>query len=47
MENTRTTQENTCKLIKAKPETVDFLLAFSKSLHITNTDGLQFERNLN
>ena len=36
-----------CKLVKAKPETVEFLLNYSKSLKITKAKGLKFESNLN
>ena len=35
------------KNVTAKPETVQFLLGFSKSLHIINCKNLQFENNLN
>jgi len=36
-----------CKLTKAKPETIQFLLNFSKSLNITEVKGIKFESNLN
>jgi len=36
-----------CKLVKAKPETVEFLLSYSKSLKITEAKGIKFESNLN
>ncbi len=36
-----------CELIKARPETVSFLLNYSKSLDIVKVDGLSFENNLN
>lgn len=36
-----------CKLIKAQPHTVEFLLNYSKSLKITEIKGLKFESNLN
>jgi len=36
-----------CKLVEAKPETVQFLLNYSKSLKITEVDGIKFESNLN
>ena len=35
------------KEVKAKPETIEFLLAYSKALTITEAEGLQFEHNLN
>jgi hypothetical protein len=36
-----------CKLVKAKPETVQFLLNYSKALKITEAEGLRFESILN
>ena len=36
-----------CKLVKAKPETIQFLLNYSKSLKYTEVDGVKFESNLN
>jgi hypothetical protein len=36
-----------CKLVKAQPQTVDFLLNYSKSLKITEVKGIKFESNLN
>ncbi len=36
-----------CKLVKAKPSTVQFLLDYSKSLHIVDYNGVQFENNKN
>ena len=47
MEKTYTSEKNKCKLIKAKPETINFLLAYSKSLKITEANRIQFESNLN
>jgi hypothetical protein len=47
MEKTYATEKNKCKLIKTKPETINFLLAYSKSLKITEAKGIQFESNLN
>ncbi|SIS56895.1 hypothetical protein SAMN05421766_102774 [Zobellia uliginosa] len=41
------TESDKCRLVKAKPETVKFLLAYSKSLSITEAKGLQFESNMN
>lgn len=35
------------KNITARPETVQFLLGFSKSLHIVNYQNFQFENILN
>ncbi len=39
-------QENS-KIVKAKPETVSFLLNYSKSLKITKVKGMTFESNMN
>ena len=45
MENTYTKKEN--ELVKAKPETIQFLLNYSKSLKITEVNNHKFESNLN
>lgn len=47
MEKIYSTPETKCKLVKARPETVSFLLNYSKSLKITEAKGIQFESNLN
>ncbi|MDP5061973.1 hypothetical protein [Maribacter spongiicola] len=47
MEKLYTKDQNKTKLVQAKPETIQFLLSYSKSLNITEVDGLQFESNLN
>ncbi|MDO1514420.1 hypothetical protein Q2T41_19495 [Maribacter confluentis] len=47
MEKIYTDKIEKCTLVKARPETIEFLLAYSKSLDITETKGLQFESNLN
>lgn len=39
--------EKQCDLVQTKPETIEFLLNFSKSLKITEVEGIQFESNLN
>jgi len=36
-----------CKLVKTSPETVKFLLSYSKSLNIVKHEGMIFENNLN
>ncbi|MCO5723630.1 hypothetical protein [Robiginitalea marina] len=36
-----------CELRKASPETIRFLLDYSKSLKIVSSRGLTFESNLN
>jgi hypothetical protein len=47
MEKIYSKEQKKCDLVKAKPETVQFLLNFSKSLRITEAEGIQFETNLN
>lgn len=47
MEKIYLKDKNKCTIVKAKPETIEFLLAFSKSLQLTEVKGLQFESNLN
>jgi len=39
--------EQVCKLAKASEETVQFLLAFSKSLHVSEYKNVTFESFLN
>ncbi len=47
MEKLYAKNRNRCKLVKAKPETVEFLLNYSKSLKITKAKGIEFESNMN
>ncbi|EAR00273.1 hypothetical protein FB2170_12666 [Maribacter sp. HTCC2170] len=47
MEKFYVKNKNKCKVVKAKPETVDFLLNYSKSLNITDVKGIKFESNMN
>lgn len=47
MENVYTNKEEGFKLIKAKTETIDFLLNYSKSLNIVEYGNMKFENNLN
>jgi hypothetical protein len=47
MEHLYTKQGKKNIQFKAKPETIQFLLNYSKSLHITKTNGNTFESNLN
>lgn len=47
MEKIYVKNQSKCKLIKAKPETIQFLLNYSKSLTITKAKGIKFESNLN
>ena len=39
--------QDNCKLIKASEHRIDFLQAYSKSLRITEVEGVHFETNLN
>jgi hypothetical protein len=36
-----------CRLISCRPETVKFLLDYSKSLHVREFKGITIENNLN
>ncbi len=47
MEKIYSKQNKDCKLVKAQPQTVAFLLNYSKSLKITEAKGIKFESNLN
>jgi len=47
MEQIYPKHQDKCKLVKAKPQTVQFLLNYSKSLHIVKHKGNTFENNLN
>lgn len=47
MEKIYSKQKQKRTALKAKPETVEFLLAYSKSLKITEAKGIKFESNLN
>ncbi len=47
MEKIYLKNKSKCKIVKAKPETVQFLLNYSKSLKITEAKGIKFESNLN
>lgn len=47
MEKIYATPKTKCKLVKAQPQTIDFLLNYSKSLKVINAKGIQFESNLN
>ena len=39
--------QDRCELVKARPETVEFLLNYSKSLNIVKHNEFRFENNLN
>ena len=47
MEKIYAKDQDRCKLTKAKPQTVRFLLDYSKSLKITEVQGFKFESNIN
>jgi hypothetical protein len=47
MEKIYSKKQDECKLVKAKPETVSFLLNYSKSLNIIKAKGITFESNMN
>ncbi|WP_199271490.1 hypothetical protein [Cellulophaga sp. L1A9] len=48
MEKIYSENQNTCELAKACPETIQFLMSYSKSLDIiTYKNNIQFENNLN
>ena len=36
-----------CKLVKSSPETVEFLLNYSKALNIVKHEEFTFENNIN
>ena len=47
MEKIYSEDRNKCKLAKACPETIQFLLNYSKSLQVVTYKNLKFENNLN
>lgn len=47
MEKIYSKEHKQSELVQAKPETVQFLLSFSKSLKITEANGIKFESNMN
>ena len=47
MEKVYSTEQNACDTWEVSKETINFLLAFSKSLRYTRYKQLQFETNLN
>lgn len=36
-----------CELVKAQPETIEFLLSYSRALHVSKTEKLVIEQNKN
>ncbi|WP_222984072.1 hypothetical protein [Flagellimonas meishanensis] len=47
MENIYSEEQETLKTVKATKETIDFLLNYSKSLHVVGSKNHQFELTLN
>lgn len=47
MEKIYSEEPKVCRIASAKPETIQFLLGFSKSLKVINYDNMQFETVLN
>jgi len=47
MENIYVNNNNACELIKAQKSTIKFLMDYSLSLNIVETQGMKFENNLN
>lgn len=47
MEKIYSTEKNACELAKTGPETVQFLLNYSRSLRIVGYKSFKFETNLN
>lgn len=47
MEKTYTNNTKGYKLVQAKPETVQFLLNYSKSIEIAEVNGMEIEINKN
>lgn len=47
MEEIYSEQQQICKITKARPETVKFLLGFSKSFQVTEYQDIKFDNYLN
>ncbi|TDQ31522.1 hypothetical protein [Zeaxanthinibacter enoshimensis] len=47
MEKIYSEEKNLCRLAKARPETIRFLLDYSRSLKILAYQGFKFEANIN
>ncbi len=47
MEKIYSENQNNCRLAKARPETVQFLMNYSRSLDIVQYKTIKFENNLN
>lgn len=47
MEKIYSEEQQTCRITKARPETIKFLVGFSKSLQVIDYQDLKFESVLN
>ena len=47
MEEIYSEEQRICRITKTSAKTVQFLLGFSKSLHIVDYNNMQFETTLN
>ena len=47
MEKIYSEEHQTCRITQARPETVNFLLGFSKSLQVLKYQNIKFETVLN
>ena len=47
MEEIYSEKPKTCRIAKARPETISFLMAFSRSFQVAQYNNLTFERVLN
>lgn len=47
MENIYSEEQKTVKSVRASQETIDFLLSFSKSIHVVESKKCKFEVTLN
>lgn len=47
MEEIYSEEQKTCKIAKARPETIQFLLGFSRSMRVVDYKNMQFETMLN
>ncbi len=47
MENIYSEEQKTVKSVRASQETIDFLLSFSKSIHVVESKKRKFEVTLN
>ena len=47
MEEIYSEEQKICRIAKAKPETISFLLGFSKSMRVIDYNDMKFETVLN